>query len=127
MNMFKAILFGTIGLFAAVGCSRPQTIAGEWGHPFETGTGAEFVEFRKDGSFYFKTTSIAYKGEALLWSGTYTIVDSNHILLELTPGGLTNKPATTTPITVSYSLSKDGLELQSFSREGELPKYSRVR
>ena len=127
MNVFKAILLTAIGVCVVSGCSRPQTIVGVWRHPYETATAAHIVEFRKDGSFDFKATSIGFKGEAILWKGTYSIVDSNHIDLKMTQGGWTNPPpGSTWPVTLSYSLSRQGLQLQRID-SGDMEKYSRIR
>jgi hypothetical protein len=111
--------------------NKPQmaapTIVGRWKRPFETRTGATIVEFRKDGSFNYKTTSIAYKGEALLWTGTYSIVDSNHVYVELVQGSLTNGPVVKMPVTLSYSLSREGLQLQRLDFGEDMPTYTRMR
>jgi hypothetical protein len=121
----RAILLTVFASFAVSGCSRPHTIVGAWRHSFDTG--AETFEFLKNGSFYIKSASPAFKGEIVIFKGSYTVVDSNHIHIDFAPGALTNKPPLTTPGTLLYSLSGDELELQRLTMAGDLEKYRRVR
>jgi hypothetical protein len=54
-------------------------------------------------------------------SGTFKIADSNHIVMGL--GALGER----SPFTLSYALTDDELDLQTFNLDGQIKKYRRVK
>ncbi len=83
------------------------------------------VEFRRDGQFAVKATVPASTNEAMItFKGTYSVVSSNKVTLNLAVGTDTN----TLPLIVHYALSGDELQLQQFgSPEEKVMKYLRVK
>jgi len=87
------------------------------------------VEFLKEGSFKMGST-IATDGDkrtAVVFTGTYVLIDTNHVRLEVASGvpGSTNK----TPLTVTFSLVGAELEMSKLTSSvvPETQKYRRVK
>jgi hypothetical protein len=123
---------------AASGCSGEQGLVGFWrtetfrrtlpGRTHIFGS-YQTVEFLKDGSFKMGNT-INTDGDRrrfTVFSGTYTLIDTNHIRLEVASNvpGDTNK----TPLTVRVRISGDELEMDKLSSSvvPETQKYRRAR
>jgi hypothetical protein len=104
--------------------SQADPLVGTWRSEPATNT---TIQFSKDGSLHMNTvTRVAGQEVSVPFRGTYKIVTTNTLLIELlpAPGALTNKQ----PFSASYSLSGDELILQNWmSLEGGTTKYRRIK
>ena len=122
------------------GCSHADGLVGVWRtSPVQWNpTGLtnkveayETIEFSKGGSFKLWAAMKGIDGKELPLpiplSGTFKIVDTNHIKLEISPNS--SKPSDKVPLTVEYSLCGDSLELPALSPSvvNEKKVYHRVR
>lgn len=111
-----------------------KTGAEKWNPPDQTNTFlvSQTAEFRKDRSFKITTATKDASGKEVEMpgggSGTYKLVDTNHVQLELIPNP--SMPDYKLPIVVSFSISNDVLELPALVvSDGTVPtlKYRRVK
>ncbi len=87
------------------------------------------IEFSKDGAFKFGSFMKGVTGQELplplTFAGKYQVVDSSHVKLSVSKG--VTVPSSGSPMTLSYSISGDTLELQGLSDITKAAKYHRVR
>ena len=122
----------------APGCSKAQGLVGSWqtetvrpALPGRTNILESYqtVEFLKDGSFTMggTITTDGEKRTGTVFTGTYVLIDTNHVRLEIASQlpGSTNK----TPLTVTFSIVGDELEMSKpiTSVVPETQKYRRVK
>jgi hypothetical protein len=119
-------------------CLRPSGLVGHWrtetfrfsptGHEDQTLESYQTAEFLKNGSFKLTTVMKIPGGKdrALPQVGTYTMIDSNHVRLEFTL--IPNRPDAKFPITVSFMISGNQLEMDALTASvvAEKTKYRRV-
>lgn len=121
------------------GCSHAASLVGVWrtdpakwdnptGHTNKV-EGFYRFEFLTDGTFKFGQFIKVVGGQELpmplAFGGKYQVVDSSHIKLEVSKGPAT--PSGGTPMTVTYSISGDTLDLQGLSEITKTTKYRRVK
>ena len=121
------------------GCSHAESLVGVWrtdpaqwdnptGHTNKV-EGFYRIEFLKDGTFKFGQFIKGVSGQELpmplALGGKYQVVDSNHIKLEVSKSATT--PSGGKPMTASYSISGDTLDLQGLSDITKTTKYHRVK
>ena len=122
----KIVLSGlsllTVMVLALSGCSRSKSLVGEWRS--EIGDGRLTVVFEQDGRFSVQAPLRQSTNEAVLtFQGTYSVIDTNRLRLNLAADRGTN----TFPITIQYAMAGDELQLQEFGgAEGRVMKYRRV-
>jgi hypothetical protein len=122
----------------ACGYSRAQGIVGSWQTETERLTlpgrtniveSYQTVEFLKDGSFKMGNTltTDGDKRTAVVFTGSYALISTNHLRLEVASNfpGSTNK----TPMTVTFSIVGDELEMSKLTSSvvPENQKYRRVK
>ena len=131
--------FALLSWSCVCGCSRAEGLIGVWrtdtarvspsGHTNQTVEAYETIEFSKDGAFKLTGVMKGRDGKemAVPMSGTYTIVDTNHVRLELAPNS--TRPDMKIPFTVSFTLSGDQLEMDAITASvvPETKKYRRVK
>jgi hypothetical protein len=112
-------------LLLVSGCSREEGLIGLWQtkttrvhQTADTNLWAEqyeTVEFLKDGSYTNTTVLKASDGKQLVvpMGGTYSIIGSNHLKLEIAPSDAL--PQYKIPFTVSFSISNGQLTLPAIS------------
>jgi hypothetical protein len=101
-----------------------DSLVGKW--RCETLTNAT-VEFLKDGSFHLTAVDHAGGREIFVpMSGSYRIVDTNHIILRIVPAASV-APSNSVPITLSYALSGDELQLQTIDVQWGARTYRRTK
>jgi len=137
MRTFITICLFVLTSFAS-GCSEAQGLVGSWQSetvrpalPGRTNIveSAQTVEFLNDGSFKMGSTftTDGQKQTLVVFTGTYALVDTNHVRLEVASGvpGSTNK----TPLTVTFSLVGDELEMSKLTSSvvPETQKYRRIK
>jgi hypothetical protein len=122
----------------AGGCSGAEGLVGLWRTEIVHATRpggtnlveySETVEFLKDGSFKMGS-SIATDGErqtAVVFTGTYALIDRNRVRLEIVASQA--RPSNKTPLTVTFSIVGDELEMSKLipSVVPETQKYRRVK
>lgn len=121
------------------GCSHAESLVGVWrtdpslwdnptGHTNKI-EGFYRIEFLKDGTFKFGQFIQGVSGQELpmplAFSGKYQVVDSSHLKLEAAKSPAT--PSGGKPMTVTYSISGDTLDLQGLSDITKTTKYRRVK
>ncbi len=121
------------------GCSHAESLVGMWrtdpaqwdnptGHTNKI-EGFYRIEFLKDGTFKFGQFIKGVSGQELpmplAFGGKYQVVDSSHIKLEVSKSPTT--PSGGRPMTVTYSISRDTLDLQGLSDITKTTKYHRVK
>lgn len=122
----------------ASGCSGAQGLVGSWQTetvrlvlPGRTNVVELYqtVEFLKDGSFMMGSvlTTDGEKRTGVVFSGTYALVDTNHVRLEIAPNQA--RPSDKIPLTVTFSIVEDRLEMSKIitSVVPETQKYRRVK
>jgi hypothetical protein len=125
---------------ALVACGRPsaQGLVGLWQAEAEQGgspghanvmQSSQTVEFLKDGSFKM-SSSFVMDGKRQthdFFTGAYTLIDSNHVRLEIA----SNVPNSTNSLslTVTFSLAGNRLEMSKLTSSvvTETTKYRRVK
>jgi len=127
-----------VAVLGACGCSGAQGLVGLWQTETVRITVAnrtnilesyETVEFLKDGSFKMASTigTGGDKRTGVVFSGTYTLIDTNHIHLEVA----SNQARTSDklPLTVRFSIIGSELEMERLipSVVPETQKYRRVK
>ena len=89
----------------------------------------ETIEFLKDRSFKIGSviTTDGDRRTSVLFSGTYVLIDTNHVRLDLAPSQA--QPAYKIPMTLLFSIVGDELELPKMitSVVTETTKYRRVK
>jgi hypothetical protein len=124
MSSFRHIIVVLLAATGCLICRGADTLIGSW--RCETITNAT-VEFLRDGSFHLNAVDRAVGREIVVpMTGTYRIVDTNHIILHLTPAS-SIAPSNTIPFTLSYSLSGDELQLQTLDVNWGARTYHRVK
>jgi hypothetical protein len=113
-----------------VGLWRTETIrTSPTGDTNKTVEAYETVEFLKDGSFNITGVMKLRDGKEVAFptGGTYTMVDTNHVRLELAPNP--TRPDIKLPFKVSFTISGDQLEMGAISSSviPETKKYQRVK
>ena len=133
-----------IWLFAIVaavlfGYTRPQGLVGFWRtdkvrvsapqDDSKTAESYQTAEFLKDGSFKIIGVIKGSDGKelAIPLSGTYTLLDTNHVRLDVTP--IPTRPDMKVPLTVSFSISGNQMEMDAITASvvAEKTKYRRVQ
>ena len=124
-----------VALLASIclsGSSRTEGLVGLWRtetvRTSPTGNTNVTVEFLKDGSFKMTGVMKGRDGKEMTFpmSGTYTMVDTNHVRLELAPNS--TRPDMKIPLTVSFTISGDQSEMDAITSSvvPEKTKYRRV-
>ncbi len=120
------------------GCSRAQGLVGLWrtdtvrvsltGDTNKTEETYQTAEFLTNGSFKITGVIKSRDGKemAVPMGGTYTLLDTNHVRLELAPNSM--RPDMKIPLTVSFGISGDNLEMDAITSSvvAEKTKYRRV-
>jgi hypothetical protein len=120
-------------------CSRAEGLVGVWrtemarvspaGDTNNMVEAYETVEFSEDGAFKLTGVMKGQDGKevAVPMSGTYTIVDTNRVRLEIAPNSA--RPDMKIPLTVSFTISGDQLEMGALtvSVVPEKKKYRRLK
>ncbi|HWC61264.1 MAG TPA: hypothetical protein VHC44_16340 [Verrucomicrobiae bacterium] len=122
-------------------CSQAQSLIGLWrtdpitvrgSRPGQTNITAESyqtAEFLKDGTFKIADVLKGSNGKDLVipQGGTYTILDTNHVRLEFI--SVPTRPDMKIPLTVSFTISADQLEMDAITSSvvPEKTKYRRVK
>jgi len=134
-TLFLSVLLSII----SAGCSHAESLVGVWrtdpaqwenptGHTNKV-EGFYRIEFLKDGAFKFGQFIKGVGGQELpmplAFGGKYQVVDTSHLKLEASKSPAT--PSGGKPITVSYSISGDTLDLQGLSDITKTTKYHRVK
>ena len=138
MRTFFTPICLALVISCASGCSQAQGLIGLWKTetlrppvPGRTNIVESYqtLEFLKDGSFKMGSTiSIDGKKETMVvFTGTYALVGTNHVRLEIASRlpGSTNK----TPLTVTFSIVGDELEMSKLTSSvvPETQKYRRIK
>ena len=131
-------LLGLVVSICASGCSGAQGLVGLWRTEAvrRTPTGRtniveayDTVEFLKDGSFKISgvITTDGDKRTGVVFSGSYTLIDTNHVRLEVVPNS--KRPDSKIPLTVSFTISGDQLEMDALTSSvvSETKKYRRAK
>jgi ribosomal protein L40E len=119
-------------------CLRPKGLIGLWrtgtfrtsptGHEDKIAESYQTAEFLKNGSFKLTAVMKLPGGKDLIFpqQGTYTMIDSNHVRLNFTP--ISNRPDAIIPLTVSFTISGNQLQMDTISSGviAEKTKYRRV-
>ena len=123
----------------ACGCSGAQGLVGLWqtdtarmmppGHT-NVVEAYETAEFLKDGSFKQSTvfsTDGKKKQVLVFFYGTYSLIDTNHVRLELTP--ISVRPSDKVSVTVQFNIAGNKMEMDKLipSAVVETQKYRRVK
>ena len=106
-----------------LGCAHTDTLVGRWrSDPPANVT----IEFSRDGAFRMNVTGRMLGNDiSIPTTGTYQIVDTNHVTMTLDQASAATAPAR--PFTALYAVSGDELVLQNFmSAEWGGNKYRRV-
>jgi hypothetical protein len=121
------------------GCSHAESLVGTWrtdpaqwdnptGHTNKI-EGFYKIEFLKDGTFKFGQFIKGASGEELpmplAFGGKYQVVDSSHIKLTVSKGVTSSSVGS--PMTLSYSISGDTLDLNGLTELTKATKYHRVK
>ena len=138
MRTFITTIFLSVLVSFASGCSGAQGLVGSWQSetvrpalPGRTNVVESFqtVEFLKDGSFKMGSTitTDGKKQTMVVFTGTYALVDTNHVRLEVAPNQA--RPSDKISLTVTYSIIGDELEMSKLitSVVPETQKYRRVK
>jgi len=138
MRTFIATIYFCVLISFASGCSGAQGLVGSWQSetvrpalPGRTNIVESYqtVEFLKDGSFKMGSTitTDGQKQALVVFTGTYALVDTNHIQLEITPDGA--RPSDRVPMTVTFSIIGDELEMSRLTSSvvPETVKYRRSK
>src|SRR3954467_4229724 len=123
MRTFITICLGVLTSFAS-GCSGAQGLVGSWQSetirpalPGRTNILESYqtVEFLKDGSFKMGSTIITdgQKQTLVVFTGTYALVDTNHVRLEVAPNQA--RPSDKIPLTVTFSIVGNELEISKLT------------
>jgi hypothetical protein len=132
----------TICLWALIsfvpGCSGAQGLVGSWQSetvrtvlPGRTNTVESYqtAEFLKNGSFKIGSavTTDGQKQTLVVFTGTYALVDANHVRLEVAPNQA--RPSDKIPLTVTFSIIGDELEMSKLitSVVPETQKFRRAK
>ena len=87
------------------------------------------LEFLRDGSFKSggAITTDGEKRTLVAFTGTYALIDTNHIRLEIAPSRA--QPSDKIPLTVKFSIVGDELEIEKFNTNvvPATQKYRRVK
>ena len=122
----------------ASGSSGAQGLVGSWQSetvrpalPGRTNVVESYqtVEFLKDGSFKMGSTITidGKKQTMVVFTGTYALVNTNHVRLEIAPNQA--RPSDKIPGTVTYSIVGDELEMSKLTTSvvPETQRYRRVK
>jgi hypothetical protein len=87
------------------------------------------VDFLKDGSFKMGS-AVTTDGDSrttVVFTGSYTLIDTNHVRLEVAPNQA--RPSDKIPLTVKFSIVGDELEMSKLTSSvvPETQKYRRVK
>jgi hypothetical protein len=131
-------LLALVTFLGASGCSGAQALVGLWQTETARMTVAnrtniveyyETMEFLKDGSFKMSValTTDGQKRTSVFFTGTYALIDTNHVRLEVAPNQA--RPSDKIPLTVDFSIVGDKLEMSKVipSVVPETQKYRRVK
>ncbi len=134
---FRLLAFAVSALLC--GCSKPAGLIGTWrtdvtrinltGNTNDTVQGYQTAVFSLDGTFTI-TGILKARGQkamAIPMNGTYKIIDTNHIRLEIVPN--TVRPDMKVPLTVFFAIEGNQLEMDPLTSSvvAERLKYRRVR
>ena len=122
------------------GCSRADGLTGKWqtetmrktspSDPKQWGEAYRTAEFSKEGKFKITMVMKGSNGKSLavpFFSGTFTLIDTNHVKLEVIP--ISSRPDSKIPLTVGFWISGNELSMDGLSAgDGYLQKtkYRRV-
>ena len=138
-SAISVLLLAVASLVCISGVSRADGLVGLWrtetgrispsGNTNNMVEAYETVEFDTNGSF---TITDVIKGKdgkdiKIPMGGTYTMIDTNHVRLELTPNAM--QPSAKIPLAVPFAISGDQLEMVALTASvvPETKKYRRVK